>query len=108
MSLPCGSLQCPRDISQPYTTYFTAHGPTGSAGQDQHRVSVTVYKLYKTAITKPVPQERNNTKPSLPISNQTSSFHFTLNILSKMFLKAAVEVIQVPLICSPKGFRKKI
>lgn len=72
-------------------------------------MSVTVYKLCKTAITKPVPQERNNTKPPLPISSQNSSFHFnTLNFLFKMFLKAAVEVIHVPLICSSKGFRKKI
>lgn len=82
-----GSLQRPRDVSKPYTTYFPEHSPTGSQcrterGRHQHRASVATYRLAKrcwghtTGTAKPVPLHRNNVQLSLPTSNQNSSFCF--------------------------------
>lgn len=82
-----GSLQCLRDTSQPYTTYFPEHSPTGSQcrterGQQQHRASVAMYRLenmcwgHRTGTAKPAPLDRNNTQLSLPTPNQNAYFCF--------------------------------
>lgn len=121
MRLLCGSLQGPRDISESYTTYFAAHGPTGrqcrkGRRQGRHRVLVTTYTLAeplwsrKAGVATPIPQERTNAQPSCaPLLTKTLNLIFIhCRFLSKIIFKSCCRNIQWHCMYSPKGFRKEI